>query len=203
MPNYSNNTNHIFRKEWIINEVDQNFVDFAKYKGRQMAGLNANVEIEKVEELLNLGKKVYDYLKKLRGDQQPDYQKTENFKRTLIDILGETPKLNDKKGKDLLKEIQSICSRRGEMSNSQIRNVYGEVKRIQMTGNFEKSKASFYLLKPKMAYAYGRSNNNPGMRVFKEVFDMASDQVIDEKTFQNFCNVMEALLAYHRAYGAK
>lgn len=204
MQDYINDTNHIFKKEWITDRPDPNFVEFAKHKGRLMAGLmNANVAVEKVEELLNLGKNVSDYLKRLRRDEEPDTKKTEDFKKTLIGILGEQPKLNGKTGKILLKEIRLICSRNGEMSNSQIRNVYGEIKRIQMIGNFEKSKVYFYLLKPKMAYAYGRSNNNPGMRVFKEVFDMASDQVTDEKTFQNFCNVMEAILAYHRAFGAK
>lgn len=41
------------------------------------------------------------------------------------------------------------------LTNSKIRSIYGEIKRIQM-GEFEKEKASFYLLKPKVAYALGR-----------------------------------------------
>lgn len=88
----------------------------------------------------------------------------------------------------------------GNMSNSQIRNVYGEIKRIQMSGNFEESKSSFYLLKPKVAYAYGRNGSN-GLKLFKEIFDSAFQYVNDDNTYNNFCNLMEAILAYHRAFG--
>lgn len=90
----------------------------------------------------------------------------------------------------------------GEMSNSQIRNVFGEIKRIQMVGDFSKSKSSFYLLKPKVAYAYGR-NKSQGLKLFKEIFDESFQYVNDNITFNNFCDFMEAILAYHRAFGGK
>ena len=92
--------------------------------------------------------------------------------------------------------------RKEEMSNSQIRNVFGEIKRIQMLGDFNKSKSSFFLLKPKVAYAYGRKPNR-GLKIFKDIFDDASQFVTDDKTYENFCNLMEAILAYHRAFGGK
>ena len=103
-------------------------------------------------------------------------------------------------------EVQKLgknLKRKGEMSNSQIRNFYGEIKRIQMIGKFEKAKTSFYLLKPKLAYALGRNNGNEGLKLFKSIFDEASQYVKDDKTFNNFCNLMEAILAYHRAFGGK
>lgn len=90
----------------------------------------------------------------------------------------------------------------GEMSNSQIRNVFGEIKRIQMVGDFNKSKSSFYLLKPKVAYAYGR-NKSEGLKIFKDIFDSSFKYVNDNNTYNNFCNLMEAILAYHRAFGGK
>lgn len=90
----------------------------------------------------------------------------------------------------------------GEMSKSQIRGVYGEVKRLQMIGDFNKSKTSFYMLKPKVAYAYGRDKGN-GLKLFKDIFDSAFPYVTDDKTYDNFCNLMEAILAYHKAYGGK
>ena len=91
---------------------------------------------------------------------------------------------------------------KGELTNSKIRNVYGEIKRIQM-GGFEKNKSSFYLLRPKVAYAVGRDKNNVGLNLFKEVFDEAVKYVKDDRTFHNFCNLMEAILAYHKAHGGK
>lgn len=88
------------------------------------------------------------------------------------------------------------------LTNSKIRSVYGEIKRIQM-GRFENEKASFYLLRPKMAYILGRDKNNYGLQLFKIVFDKVFPLVKDHKTYQNFCNVIEAILAYHKAYGGK
>ena len=91
---------------------------------------------------------------------------------------------------------------KNKLTKSKIRSIYGEIKRIQM-GDFDKEKASFYLLKPKVAYAYGRDTANRGLKLFKIVFDKCSDDVSDKKTFLNFCKLIEAILAYHRANGGK
>jgi CRISPR-associated protein Csm2 len=87
------------------------------------------------------------------------------------------------------------------LSKSQIRSVYGEVKRIQGKG-FSVERSAFLLLKPKVAYAAGR-NKSLGLSLFKEIFDAAYKEVLDEKTFKNFCNLLEAILAYHKAYGGR
>ena len=68
-------------------------------------------------------------------------------------------------------------------------------------GEFEKEKASFYLLKPKVAYALGRDNKNKGLQLFKFIFDRSAKDVSDQKTYHNFCNLLEAILAYHKANG--
>ena len=91
----------------------------------------------------------------------------------------------------------------GKLTNSKIRSIFGEIKRIQGTKDFELSKSSFFLLKPKVAYAYGREPQNKGLKLFKEIFDGAHQYVTDDKTYNNFCNLMEAILAYHRAFGGK
>ncbi|WP_293739185.1 type III-A CRISPR-associated protein Csm2 [uncultured Parabacteroides sp.] len=88
------------------------------------------------------------------------------------------------------------------LTNSKIRSIYGEIKRIQM-GVFEKEKSSFYLLKPKVAYALGRDDKNEGLKLFKKIFDRCSSDVSDQKSYQNFCGFIEAILAYHKAYGGK
>ena len=86
------------------------------------------------------------------------------------------------------------------LTNSKIRSIYGEIKRIQM-GEFEREKSSFYLLKPKVAYALGRDEKNEGIKLFKRIFDTASQSVSNQKSYLNFCNLIEAILAYHKAYG--
>ena len=93
------------------------------------------------------------------------------------------------------------------LTSSKIRSIYGEVKRIQMKG-FEEGRTEFYLLKPKVAYTVGReklSNKNhiQGLLLFKLIFDACFEHVTDEATYKNFCNLMEAILAYHKAYVKK
>lgn len=88
------------------------------------------------------------------------------------------------------------------LTNSKIRSIYGEIKRIQM-GVFDKEKSSFYLLKPKVAYALGRDQYNNGLKLFKLIFDEASKYVSEQKSYQNFCNLIESVLAYHKAFGGK
>ena len=89
-----------------------------------------------------------------------------------------------------------------KLTSSKIRSVYGEIKRIQM-GEFAKEKSSFYLLRPKVAYAVGRDKENIGLQLFKLVFDKSAKCVKDKDTFFHFANFMEAVLAYHRAYVKK
>ena len=89
-----------------------------------------------------------------------------------------------------------------KLTSSKIRSVYGEIKRIQM-GEFAKEKSSFYLLRPKVAYAVGRDKESIGLQLFKLVFDKSAKCVKDKDTFLHFANFMEAVLAYHRAYVKK
>ncbi len=91
--------------------------------------------------------------------------------------------------------------REGNLTTSQIRMVYGELKRIQMKG-FEKEQTAFLLLRPKMAYADKRNESN-GLKELKKVFDKAYQYVETSQHFYNFMNFMEATLAYHKAFGGK
>jgi len=99
-------------------------------------------------------------------------------------------------------EIAGKYMAKNKLTNSKIRNIYGEIKRIQM-GEFEKEKSSFFLLKPKVAYAVGRDPQIEGLKLFKIIFDLCYNEVNNDHTYKNFCNVIEAILAYHRANGGK
>lgn len=105
-------------------------------------------------------------------------------------------------------EMVISCEKAGKymakngLTNSKIRSIYGEIKRIQMSV-FEKEKSSFYLLKPKVAYALGRDKDNNGLELFKKIFDRCFVDVKDQNSYQNFCNLIEAILAYHKANGGK
>ncbi|WP_010421340.1 type III-A CRISPR-associated protein Csm2 [Anaerophaga thermohalophila] len=91
-----------------------------------------------------------------------------------------------------------------KLSTSQIRNVFGEIKRIEIKG-FEKEKSSFYLLKPKMAYAASRVEKYKakGINALKTIFDLSHSKVENEATYKNFVDFFESILAYHKAYGGR
>ncbi len=95
----------------------------------------------------------------------------------------------------------------GRLTSSQFRNFFGTLKSIEMKGLGE-NKTKFYMLKPLLAYAYAR-NSTSGFKDFKEVMDtgldfiMTADESKQDKYFKNFCRIVEAILAYHRAHGGK
>lgn len=96
------------------------------------------------------------------------------------------------------------------LTTSQIRNIYEEVKRIQL-GGFSNLKTSFLLLKPKLSYNIKRNSNKDkglGLQVFGDVFNRAFDIISNEQNatkqandFENLCQVLEAIVAFHRGKG--
>lgn len=100
---------------------------------------------------------------------------------------------------------------RAAMTTSQIRNVFGEVKRIQAkaqgAANFQVYKSDFYLLRPKMAYAEARvlaKTQDSRIKDFRKIMEFAHKEVKDSKeNFQRFVDFFEAILAYHKFYGGR
>lgn len=95
----------------------------------------------------------------------------------------------------------------GGLTTSQIRIVFGEMRRIQMN-DYLNQKTDFLLLKAKLAYAVKR-HNKPGLTDFFKLFEIAYDAVDknnDEngtKHFKNMMDLTEAVLAYHKYFGGK
>ena len=95
-----------------------------------------------------------------------------------------------------------------DVSTSQIRNIYGTVKKLEMQREFDsKAYRQLLLLKPKLAYARGRAETRkkPAFEKLENALGIAIDAVTikDPETFKRFCNFFEAILAYHKAHGGK
>jgi CRISPR-associated protein Csm2 len=114
----------------------------------------------------------------------------------------EPEKLNDvarTKGEEFAKNIRV----------SQIRNIYSAITRIrneyQRSGKrFDAVHRRLVLLRPRLAYAAGR---NREVGHFQCLFDKAIQAVLDssekDKALENFFALAEAVVAYHKFYGAK
>jgi len=86
------------------------------------------------------------------------------------------------------------------LSTSQIRSVFGLVKKMEREKPFNKDE--LILLKPKLAYAAARHPRQVGD--LKDVLTMAIDAVGDDDArFRCFVDFFEAILAYHRAAGGR
>lgn len=96
----------------------------------------------------------------------------------------------------------------GGLTTSQIRSLFGEMRRIQLKG-FQQEKTKFLMLKPKMAYVSKRHSNIKAMPEFKRIIDQGWDIINgassekSENCFSNFMNLFEAVLAYHKFHGGQ
>ena len=85
------------------------------------------------------------------------------------------------------------------LKTSQIRKVYGAVKKIQMGDKFHRN--DLIMLKPKLAYAAARNNEVTDL---KDALTQAIDRIGDDpQRFKNFVDFFEATLAYHKAAGGR
>lgn len=114
---------------------------------------------------------------------------------------------------DTAKEVGNSLAR--QLTTSQIRNIFGEVRRIQMnwpadaTKDMEKADEAFrsiVLLQPKLAYQAKRERGR-GVEELQMVLDPCIDQIrkapADKRKlyFTRFVDFFEAILAYHKAAG--
>jgi CRISPR-associated protein Csm2 len=136
----------------------------------------------------------------------PDWIKTNPFNKKWIEVK------IDKDGIEYLEELGKYLAGGGDkvaVTISQIRNVFGEVKRIEanLEGDENNWEKDFLFLRPKIAYAAARAsdrNKNSRIKAFKEVLEKAHECVgSDPNKMKNFAKFLEAIVAYHKVYDGK
>ena len=94
-----------------------------------------------------------------------------------------------------------------KVTTSQIRNAYGNMKKLEMAGwQGSRTQREVLLLKPRLAYAAGRQQDRAakeGLEMLRKVMDSAINEVNEEESFKRFCQFFEAIIAYHKAAGGK
>ena len=107
-------------------------------------------------------------------------------------------------GEILVKKAEQLGQKlvQERLTTSQIRNIYGAVKKMQMKGGLDTHK--LLMLKPKLAYAAKRHKEVKGVDTLKVVLTQAIDLVgNDSKKFNRFVDFFEAILAYHKDAGGR
>lgn len=92
-----------------------------------------------------------------------------------------------------------------KVSSSFLRNVFGEMRRIEASG-FDNHRADFVLLRPKLAYTCGRYIDKDKsvkgiLNALQELYKLAAQNVTDAQSFNNVVSIMEAIVAFHKANG--
>lgn len=111
-------------------------------------------------------------------------------------LLSLVPTAIEKGGADLVEIAKQISEglTQNEATKTQIRRIFGAVKRMEMEGfNYHE----FVMLKPKLAYAAQRASS---LRLLRDAMTQAIDAVgEDPSKFRRFVDLLEATLAYFYA----
>lgn len=97
------------------------------------------------------------------------------------------------------------------LTTSQIRNVFGTARQIQMRWPTDETRAyrEAVLLRPKLAYFAEREKRaSRGMETLQQVLDPALKLITEDgkpsqKRYGHFVDLFEAIVAYHKRYGGK
>lgn len=133
----------------------------------------------------------------VNSSQGKNYSISKDELRNILD--GNDPQLLVKKAEEIA--VETLKPKK-KLSTSQIRNIYGTVKKIEAIDDTELKVGKLILLKPKLAYTVGRNKDVPGIKLLSNVLTNAID-LVNEKNdrFDMFSNFFEAILAYHRFNG--
>ena len=120
----------------------------------------------------------------------------------------------DGDAEELVRQADALGERLAKpLKTSQIRNIFGAVRRIEMNWpenasdeQARRAHRELLMLKPKMAYQAKRESERKGrgVEMLRQVLDPAIGMVERKHDrFQNFVDFFEAILAYHKAHGGK
>ncbi|MEA5593483.1 type III-A CRISPR-associated protein Csm2 [Rivularia sp. UHCC 0363] len=90
------------------------------------------------------------------------------------------------------------------LETNQVRKFLDAINRLKAvladTGNFSKIDTDIVLLKPKLAYAAARQK---AAKPLSDVMSVAIDSVHSKEDFERLVQLIESIIAYHKAEGGK
>ncbi|PLZ88506.1 type III-A CRISPR-associated protein Csm2 [Fischerella muscicola CCMEE 5323] len=108
--------------------------------------------------------------------------------------------------RDLVKHAEEFGPylKQQRLETNQVRKFLDAVNRLKAdlaeTGEFAKVETEIVLLKPKLAYAAARQR---AAKPLGEVMSAAIDKVHSKEDFERLVQLLESIIAYHKAEGGK
>ncbi|PMB18917.1 type III-A CRISPR-associated protein Csm2 [Fischerella thermalis] len=108
--------------------------------------------------------------------------------------------------RDLVKHAEEFGPylKQQRLETNQVRKFLDAVNRLKAdlaeTGEFAKVETEIVLLKPKLAYAAARQR---AAKPLGEVMSAAIDKVHSKEDFERLVQLVESIIAYHKAEGGK
>lgn len=115
-------------------------------------------------------------------------------------------KLKDYPIRELVKHAEQFGPylKSQRLETNQVRKFLDAINRLKAvladTGDFSKIETDIVLLKPKLAYAAARQK---AAKPLSEVMKVAIDAVHNKEDFERLVQLIESIIAYHKAEGGK
>lgn len=145
--------------------------------------------------------------------QQPNVDTSE---QEIQNALSKYKHLKDYPIRDMVKHTDNFGKylKRQGLETNQIRKFLDAINRIKvklavitLTGDEEKDfsniETDVVMLQPKLAYAAGRKETSKPLKPFSKVISNAIDKVHSLEDFTRLVQLIESIIAYHKAEGGK
>ncbi len=133
--------------------------------------------------------------------------KTQNIVEEIVKTINDLPDgLKTYPIRDLVKHAEEFGPylKQQRLETNQVRKFLDAVNRLKAdlaeTGEFAKVETEIVLLKPKLAYAAARQR---AAKPLGEVMSAAIDKVHSKEDFERLVQLLESIIAYHKAEGGK
>jgi CRISPR-associated protein Csm2 len=169
------------------------------------AGINKVQDEKDLEVLRLLGENMADIVKKiLRSINEATPSLKEYPIRTLVkdtEEFGKYIKNRNLRTNQIRKFLDAVNRIKLDLKlEIKKKNIDEDQSQALLLSEFRKIDVEFVLLKQKLAYASARE---PAVKPLKEVMEAAIDKVRDSKDFERFFQLVESIIAYHKAAGGK
>lgn len=132
-------------------------------------------------------------------------QATEDITSRMVIKINNFTSLREYKTRELVEDAEELGKKLADVKTTQIRKFLDAVNRLkaqpERVKNFNETiKPELQLLRPKIAYAVARQKSIEGLKL---VMEAAIKKIIEADDFTRFVQLIESIIAYHKAAGGR